>query len=47
MTIKCSEKCIYEDEGICTLDHIIHSSGTPTNNCPYYKNKYNELKDET
>lgn len=39
MSINCSEKCIYENEGICTLNHIIISSGNISSGCPYFKNK--------
>lgn len=37
--INCNECCIHEEEGICTLDHIISFSCEALCNCPYYKNK--------
>lgn len=39
MSINCSEKCIYENEGICTLNQIIISSGNISSGCPYFKDK--------
>lgn len=36
MIIPCSEKCKYEEEGLCTLQHATVSSGTPLKDCPYY-----------
>lgn len=43
MTINCSEKCIHQSEGICTLNHIINSTGISENICPYY-NYENNIK---
>lgn len=40
MSINCSEKCIYENEGICTLNRIIISSGNISSGCPYFKDKH-------
>lgn len=37
--INCNESCIHEEEGICTLDHIISFSCEAISICPYYKNK--------
>jgi len=45
LIIPCSEKCIYEEDGLCTLKHITKSSGTPLKDCPYYKEK-DKKKDE-
>jgi hypothetical protein len=39
LIIPCSEKCVYEEEGLCTLKHITYSSGTPLKDCPYYREK--------
>ncbi|WIV11890.1 hydroxymyristoyl-ACP dehydratase [Proteiniborus sp. MB09-C3] len=44
MTINCSEKCLYENEGICTLNRIIISSGNISSGCPYFKNKHESQK---
>jgi len=43
MTINCSEKCIYEADGICTLNHITNSSGNNSSNCPYFKDKIDPI----
>lgn len=42
MIIPCSEKCFYQEEGLCTLTQITVSSGTPLEDCPYYREKDNE-----
>ncbi|MBS4538015.1 hydroxymyristoyl-ACP dehydratase [Clostridium sp. D2Q-11] len=39
MTINCSEKCTHQSEGICSLNHIINSTGISENNCPYFDYK--------
>lgn len=39
LIINCSENCIYEKEGICNLKHVTYSSGTPSKDCPYFKEK--------
>ncbi|WP_352419394.1 hydroxymyristoyl-ACP dehydratase [Proteiniborus sp.] len=44
MSINCSEKCIYENEGICTLNRIIISSGNISSGCPYFKDKNESQK---
>lgn len=46
MTINCSEKCMYESEGICTLTHIVNSSGLSLCNCPYFDHKDRKKKHE-
>ncbi len=40
--INCSEKCLYEEDGICTLKEVGKASDTPTKDCPYFKNKEKE-----
>ncbi len=42
--IACSEKCIYEDEGLCTLKSVIPPSKTPIKDCPFYSEKEKENK---
>jgi hypothetical protein len=37
--IQCSEKCIHENDGLCTLKQVTHPSGTPIKDCPYYTKK--------
>jgi len=37
--ITCSEKCIYENEELCTLKSVTPSSDTPIKDCPYYKER--------
>ncbi len=37
--IQCSEKCLHEDDGLCTLKEVTNASGTPIKDCPYYKDK--------
>ena len=39
LIIPCSEKCVYEEEGLCTLKHATISSGTPLKDCAYYREK--------
>ncbi|MFA5523814.1 MAG: hypothetical protein WDA24_05620 [Tissierellales bacterium] len=39
MTINCSEKCLYENEGICTQNRMIISSGNISSGCPYFRDK--------
>ncbi|WP_156940163.1 hydroxymyristoyl-ACP dehydratase [Caldanaerobius polysaccharolyticus] len=40
MNINCTEKCIYQEDGKCTLNHIepINSTYNPTN-CAYFVEK--------
>jgi hypothetical protein len=50
--IQCSEKCIHENDGLCTLKEVTHPSKTPIKNCPYYsKREYRSsltsMKDDT
>lgn len=37
--IPCSEKCLYQDDGICTLKEITKASDTPIKECPYFVEK--------
>jgi len=39
LIIPCSEKCVYEKEGLCTLQSVTTPSNTPTKNCPYFKER--------
>ncbi|MDD2446674.1 MAG: hypothetical protein PHY91_03165 [Tissierellia bacterium] len=40
--IQCSEKCIHESDGLCSLKEVTHPSKTPKKDCPYYNNKHNK-----
>lgn len=46
MLINCSENCIYQNEGICTLKHVTNSSGTPSEDCPYFREKVKKVRQE-
>lgn len=37
--ITCSEKCVHEDEGLCTLKTVTSPSSTPIKDCPYFTEK--------
>lgn len=37
--IACSERCIYQEEGLCTLKKATKPSSTPIKDCPYFKDK--------
>lgn len=37
--ILCSESCIHEYDGLCTLKEVTHPSSTPIKDCPYFENK--------
>lgn len=37
--ILCSEKCFYEEDGLCTLKEAKHPSSTPIEDCPYFESK--------
>ncbi|HLR35020.1 MAG TPA: hypothetical protein VK071_06765 [Tissierellales bacterium] len=39
MLIICSENCIHEEEGLCTLKRISNSSKTPLKDCPHFEEK--------
>lgn len=43
--ILCSEKCLHEEDGLCTLKEATHPSSTPIEDCPYFKDK-GKKKDE-
>lgn len=43
--IFCSEKCLHEEEGLCTITEVTHTSGTPIKDCPYYKSKASKKED--
>jgi len=45
LIIPCSEKCVYEKEGLCTLKSVTTPSNTPTKNCPYFKERGKIEKD--
>ncbi len=47
MYINCSEGCIHEKDGLCTLDHIINSSGESSDNCPYYVPTHNHKNEDS
>lgn len=47
MSINCSEKCLYENEGICTLNRIIISSGIISSGCPYFRDKQSDSQKNT
>ncbi|NLL82584.1 MAG: hypothetical protein GX231_09805 [Tissierellia bacterium] len=38
--IQCSEKCIHENDGICSLKEVTNPSKTPKKDCPYYKRRH-------
>lgn len=44
MIIPCSENCIYQDDGLCTLTKVKSSSGTPLKDCPYFRDKDKEKR---
>lgn len=35
--IVCTEKCIYQQEGLCGLKKITNFSSKPIKYCPYFK----------
>lgn len=37
--ILCSEKCLHETDGLCTLNEVTHPSSTPIKDCPYFRVK--------
>ncbi len=37
--INCSEKCVYEKDGLCNLKDARPPSSTPTKDCPYFTQK--------
>lgn len=37
--ILCSEKCVHEDDGLCTLKEVTNPSSTPIKDCPYFKDR--------
>lgn len=39
MIIPCSEGCVYQKEGLCTLTQVTSSSNTPLKDCPYFQSK--------
>lgn len=39
MIIPCSDNCVHQKEGLCTLTRIESSSDTPLKDCPYYRDK--------
>ncbi|KAA8667248.1 hydroxymyristoyl-ACP dehydratase [Clostridium sp. MT-14] len=47
MDINCSERCIHEKNGKCTLNHItaITDLSSPKTNCIYFSPK-NQIKDK-
>lgn len=45
MNINCSENCIYENDGTCTLNRIIVSTGNISSGCPYFKEKEKQIKE--
>lgn len=42
LLIPCSEKCIYEEDGLCTLKTVQPPSDTPIKDCPYFTEKEKE-----
>lgn len=42
--INCAENCIYEEDGICTLNEVRKPSTTPLKDCPYFEDKNQEQK---
>jgi hypothetical protein len=45
LMIPCSEKCVYEEDGLCALKSVTPPSNTPTKDCPYFTKK--EKKDDS
>lgn len=37
--ITCSEKCVYQEDGLCAVKQAIAPSNTPTSHCPYFTQK--------
>ena len=44
--IACSEKCIHQKDGICTLNKATKPSNTPIKDCPYFED-IKEKKEES
>lgn len=44
--ILCSEKCIHEDDGLCTLEEVAKPSSTPIKDCPFFEDR-SPKKEET
>lgn len=34
--INCTENCVYQKDGKCTLDKVIPKTATPNSNCVYF-----------
>lgn len=45
--INCSEKCIYQEDGLCNLKVAISPSSTPTKDCPYFTKKENKKETDS
>lgn len=43
--IQCSEKCIHESDGLCSLQAVTHPSKTPKKDCPYYNGKEDKYRE--
>lgn len=42
--IQCSESCVHEYDGLCSVKEVTNPSKTPKKNCPYFNDK--QKKDE-
>lgn len=40
--ITCSERCIHEVDGLCSLKKVTKPSNTPIKDCPFYIKKGNK-----
>ncbi|HLR21073.1 MAG TPA: hypothetical protein VK087_03610 [Tissierellaceae bacterium] len=42
--ITCTEKCIHESDGLCTLKEVTKPSSTPIKDCPFFKKRDKKKK---
>jgi hypothetical protein len=46
MIIRCTNPCLFENDGQCTLTHVASASEPSDKSCAYYKKKGTALKKE-
>ncbi|HYE10085.1 MAG TPA: hypothetical protein VEF53_07895 [Patescibacteria group bacterium] len=44
--INCTDNCLYQENGMCTLDNVSSLSNTTNKGCEFYKERISKVKED-
>jgi hypothetical protein len=44
--INCTDNCLYQENGMCTLDNVSSLSNTTSKGCEFYKERVSKTKED-